>query len=242
MIPKFDHIITFDSIDSTNSYLKENHHNHSNGTVIFTKEQLNGRGRYDRVWEGGKNRSIFGSFLIKDISDPLDGIRMTFLFSLAVGDFLRNVFKLKGFDYKWPNDILINNRKVCGILSEFSNRSLIIGVGINIFKFNNSKEIEPIVDFVENYSNLTETIELYRLKFVESVNKIVNNFKEEKLEKIPYIWFNESGIKGRKVIVTDDNGSKLSGIASDIEDSGVLKLIVDGDLKRIHTGDMFYND
>ncbi len=243
MLPVFENIILFDELDSTNKYLKENHKLYENGSVIIAQNQTAGKGRYERVWEGKKGSSIFASFLIKDIKNPLDGIRSTFLFSLAVGNFLeKHIKNIRILQYKWPNDILISGKKISGILSEFSGTSLIVGVGINIFKFNHSSDIETKIEYLENLSDKKETISYYQRSFVDSVNTVIKNFKEENLKKIPYIWFEKSNIKNRSILVTDNDGSKIEGIVEGIEDSGTLILRVGTIIKKVHTGDMFYND
>lgn len=124
--------VYFDTLPSTNTYLKENYQAYEDKTVIICNNQTSGHGRLNRQWEmePGKNiaMSILLKLKIKDIS------RLSLLTSAAV--FLSLKKYTNNLQIKWPNDILLNMKKVCGILLESIFReqleALIIGIGINV--------------------------------------------------------------------------------------------------------------
>ena len=130
------HIIYFDSIDSTNDYAKKEIKRLENGTVILSEEQLSGKGRRGRGWASPKGTGIWASLILKPSIPPKEGIKMTQIAVAAVCKSIRELTELDAL-VKWPNDVVINNKKVCGILTEMAGeldeiKHIIIGIGINV--------------------------------------------------------------------------------------------------------------
>lgn len=162
-----------DSIESTNTYLKENYNSFLDNSVLVADKQTKGRGRYNRVW----------------ISD--DDIIFSLLFKK--NDFyeiitpLAIVIALKKYGLeakiKWPNDIYLNNKKLCGILIEdiYSSKfeSAIIGVGIN---YKNKPEIDgiglnldiPRKDIITSILNTFNEIKNYDYDYLSRLYKEYN--------------------------------------------------------------------
>lgn len=147
-------LVFFDEIDSTNDFLKKNVMEFPEGTVIVAKSQTNGRGRRGNNWENGESDSVFMSFLVKPNVKFDSLLRISLVCSLSV----LQALKFTGIDVgiKWPNDIIINNKKVCGILTECVTHknglnSLIIGIGMNVnnSSFNGSLEDKATSLFLE---------------------------------------------------------------------------------------------
>ena len=107
-------IINFPTLSSTNQYLKENYKKYDEFVVVTTDNQTNGKGRMDRVWNSSKDDLIF-SILLKP---KFDSSKIP-LISLIMGASLCNVInKYQNCSIKWPNDIIINDKKIAGILVE----------------------------------------------------------------------------------------------------------------------------
>lgn len=131
-------IMFFDVIASTNLYLKENYLKLNNLTSVVAHHQTNGRGRLGRAWSDSDD--LLMSILIKDDLDleKIENLSLVICASIfkVLNKYLKNV------KIKWPNDLLVNGKKVCGILLEsvISNKleALIIGFGINV----NTKSFE----------------------------------------------------------------------------------------------------
>jgi len=257
---KFENIVTLDSIESTNTFLKLNSQNYETGTVLFANEQTKGRGRYNRKWEGSKGKSIFSSFLIKDISRPTTAIKLTFLFSVAIKKVLKKYIPEDRIFLKWPNDILIDKKKkICGILSEYNRNNVIIGVGINIFDFEVSDEIKGIFETIENSSshlgdNKKEFLEYGKIKIelVKSVNDSFNILKtkyDNDFNKITELWYKEAGIHDKEVIISDDTEMKIEtdkiivkGKIAGIDEIGAILIENEknGIIEKYTTGDLFF--
>jgi len=116
----------YNLIDSTNAEAKRNV-DLSDGTVFISDTQTNGRGRLGREWESDKGDGIFMSILLKPDMSIEEVSKITLVAGIAV---VRAIGMNCGI--KWPNDIVIGTKKVCGILTEMSGGNIICGIGINV--------------------------------------------------------------------------------------------------------------
>lgn len=128
-----DNVVIFDVLDSTNDHLKEQYHQYDDGTVIVARMQTKGRGRFDRTWVSHLDLTF--SFLFKKHQFP-----HAILAPVAIIQALETMGVSAMI--KWPNDILVNKKKLCGILIESiyeGNRWVadVVGIGINLHKQHN---------------------------------------------------------------------------------------------------------
>ncbi|MGE5435830.1 MAG: biotin--[acetyl-CoA-carboxylase] ligase [Syntrophothermus sp.] len=231
-----------DEIDSTNAGLldKENKIN-INGTVLLAEKQTKGRGRKDRVWYSKKDQNLTFSILIsgeKYIKKNLNYIN--FGTSLAIAMSIENLYQLKT-DLKWPNDVLINGKKVCGILIESvsegsSIKKLVIGIGLNVNQtaFEGSFAIEPTSIKLESNQNIERERLLAEILniFEEQYNRI-----NDEPEKVLNDWRQRCRMIGERVSIIEGENSKY-GIFDDIDENGYLLLRVKDKIERIHFGDV----
>lgn len=123
----------FDSIDSTNDFLMKNKNALKDGAVCVAAEQLKGRGKGKRTWHNFKG-NLFVSFLLKEIDINLLS-PMPLVCALAAKDCIDRLSGGTSF-VKWPNDVLIGGKKICGILCESSvfkdKADIVCGAGINL--------------------------------------------------------------------------------------------------------------
>ena len=129
-------IVHFESIGSTNVKAKElASKGYPNGTVIISEEQVSGKGRLGRSWLSPRGKGIWMSIILKPEIPPMEAYKVTIIAAAAVHSALLDM-DLSTLS-KWPNDIVAEGKKVCGILTEMnaelnSIHSLIIGIGINV--------------------------------------------------------------------------------------------------------------
>ena len=128
-------VIHFDTIASTNDYAKEIANKVNGGTLVISEQQTKGKGRLGRVWQSKSGDGIWMSLIIKPKIEPY---RASFI-TLVAGASLVKALNNLGVEVsiKWPNDIILNNKKLCGILTELSAEMervnyVIIGLGINV--------------------------------------------------------------------------------------------------------------
>lgn len=129
-------IIYYDSIDSTNTKAKElAEAGAEHGTVIISEEQRSGRGRLGRSWVSPKYKGIWMSIILRPNIITENISQITLLGAAAVSKAIMEMGIKTGI--KWPNDIVINGKKICGILTEMSGEIdhinyLVMGIGINV--------------------------------------------------------------------------------------------------------------
>ena len=107
----------------------------SHGTLVVAERQVSGRGRRGRPWHSPKGSGIWMSILLRPQIHPMSASMLTLVAAMAVYDAISS--RVEGCAIKWPNDIVIDGRKVCGILTEMSTQidyinHVTIGVGINV--------------------------------------------------------------------------------------------------------------
>ena len=130
--------IELDEVDSTNDYVKRNLNKLPNLSVVRCNYQTNGRGRNGHVWQSKNGDDLLMSILVKDFKKPQDLHKMTQLVACSVAGLLdRYGIKAK---IKWPNDIYVDDLKICGILVEAIYQTdlegVVVGVGLNVNSIN----------------------------------------------------------------------------------------------------------
>ncbi len=218
-------IIKLDSIDSTNTFLKElsSSTNLENFTVVTTKRQTLGRGQMDAKWISEDYKNLTFSILLKFDNLKIDKqIYLNFAISLGVFDFL-NELNLPKITIKWPNDILCEKQKICGILIENSLqknniKSAVVGVGLNVNqqKFPNTINATSVYQKTQKEFNLDELLGklLNKLSFYTDLvyQKKYNFLKKSYLENlylknIPSMFKSDELFMGK--IIDVDNSGKL---------------------------------
>lgn len=205
-------IIHLESVDSTNDYLKKIGNDVQEGTVVISEEQTKGKGRLGRNWQSKSKEGIWMSIILKPEIVPYKAPFITLIAGAAI------VKALNGLQVpvkiKWPNDIIINNKKVSGILTELSAEIervnyVVVGIGMNVKNLYFDKELEEKATslYKENYY-------LSRVELVSQIiyefeklykNYIENNNKEETLR----ICKEYSAILNKDVYIIKDDKKEL---------------------------------
>lgn len=130
-------VIYYDETDSTNNRAKEAGNNKEpHGTLFVADMQMAGKGRRGRVWKSPSGSSIYMTILLYPDISPVKAPQLTLIMAIAVAEGIREVTGLET-KIKWPNDIVVNGKKICGILTEMSTEidyinHVVIGIGINV--------------------------------------------------------------------------------------------------------------
>jgi BirA family transcriptional regulator, biotin operon repressor / biotin---[acetyl-CoA-carboxylase] ligase len=188
----------FKEISSTNDYLLEllSKTNPQDGTVISADFQHLGRGQYGRQWLGVKGENIAMSVLLApSYLDIQDQFYVNKAFTLAIVEWAKAILSHSKIKIKWPNDVYIDNEKVCGILiqnilqgAQF--KASIIGIGINVHQKTWPKEIpnptalglhvdinETASDLIPNLiDHLNSSNELLKLKNFQKINEDFDSY------------------------------------------------------------------
>lgn len=129
-------IVCYDEVTSTNTVAKQfAEEMKPEGLLVVSDKQTSGKGRRGRVWESPKGTGIFMTILLRPQIKPIYASMLTLLGALALSDAIHEVTGLDA-KIKWPNDIVVNGKKICGILTELSAEVdyinyVVVGIGIN---------------------------------------------------------------------------------------------------------------
>ncbi len=230
-------IIYLEETDSTNALAKREK-DCQNGTVFVAGRQTNGRGRSGRVWESDDENGLYMSILLKPDLPAEKISSITLVFGLAVYNALKGYADVS---IKWPNDIILNDKKLAGILCEMSGNEkkidyVICGVGVNVNNNSFSDELDKIAASLK-----TETGREYEK--TEIAAEILNEFEllyDEFLKKglndilIQYKNNCITLLKDVKVII---NSEEIDAYALDITPEGGLLVRIDGEERVIVSGE-----
>ena len=235
----------FETIPSTNSYLLDADAEH--GTVALADYQTSGRGRKHRKWLTPKSKSLLFSILLQENLEELPHYIYTFLSSVAVYEAIDKCSKSANPALKWPNDVLLNSKKVCGILTESkanSNRlkKVVVGIGLNI---NQGQEYFADNDLKFGTSLRIETGKNYDLKRI--LESVLSHFDQNLSlafakggEHILNKWRKYCPYINRTITLTTDH-ARVSGVFKDIADDGGLVLKIGEEEKKFYAGDVSFD-
>lgn len=231
-------LIYYEELDSTNAEMKRlvEKKMAKEGTTIIAGMQTAGRGRHGRVWHSPSNGSLYMSILVEP-SFHVDKVSMlTLVMAFAVATTLLE----QGIEVqiKWPNDLVISGKKVCGILTELYHSSekgmyLIVGVGVNL-----SKEMLPmeLMDLATSICMDREMLaKMLTTKFWEAYQQF------QKIQNLTFIKdeYNRMLVNCSRQVRVLDPAGEYSGIAQGIDDEG--KLLVqkeNGEIVSVFAGEV----
>jgi len=206
-------------------------------TVAVADIQTKGRGRLTRKWvssEGG----LYFTIVLRPEIPPALSYRLNFAASLTLARILRSMFHIDA-KVKWPNDILVNEKKISGMLSEMNaeaERVLFVNIGIGINVNNDPGKEEPMASSLKKILGKDISKKEILFAFLDEFKKEITH---KKLEYVIAEWKKYTMTINRRVkIVTSNEVSE--GTAVDVDDDGALILkLEDGRIKRIIYGDCF---
>lgn len=234
--------IYVEEIDSTNTYLLDRKNGiMESGTVVLAEKQTKGRGRKDRVWYSSKEQNLTFSILLLKEYNLFEHLNLiNFSASLAVANSIENLYQLRT-ELKWPNDVLINKKKTCGILLESSSQGnrldrVVVGIGVNV----NQTMFQGQFNFPPTSIRIELGREVEREKLLA---EILNNFEfylSKILSEPGYItreWKDKCKMIGEKIYVKEGELIK-TGIFDDLDDEGFLLLRTKDGIEKITIGDV----
>lgn len=201
------------------------------GTLVCAEGQTKGKGRLGRHWNSPKGKGIYMSVILRPSLPPTEAAQLTLLTAVAVCEAIRRVTGVAA-RIKWPNDILVEDRKLAGILTELSAetdrvRFVVIGIGINV---NTSLSVLPL-----QATSLKEEAQkkIPRVELLQEILVELENWYEclKKLGFAPVVerWKEFSSTLGKRVRLVDPGG-EVEGEAVDLDKTGALMIRNDAGL------------
>ena len=230
-------LILLNQVDSTNSYAKRDNSNEY-PKVVIAKKQTGGRGRLGRSFISKKG-GLYLSYVTDTLGADFNAGLITACAAVAAAKAIDEVCGIE-CGIKWVNDIYINNKKVCGILTEgfFANNTLpdkiIIGIGINISRNFATKEIKNIATALNK--ECKKKIDINTLAAC-----IINNLEDglKNIDKLEFLdgYRNKSIVVGKEIKILQNNDCYVAK-ALRIEDDCSLTVMQNGIEKNINFGEI----
>lgn len=243
-------IIYKDSISSTQELAHQEAKNGAaHGAIVIANEQTKGKGRRGRNWHSSKNKGVWMSIVLRPSFAMQQASQITLLTAAVLADVLSHVTSQK-ITIKWPNDILINHKKIAGVLTEIKTEQkqikyIAVGIGLNV----NQRQTELPSELKQKAASLLmETNQHYNIKsLIQQVllafEKSYDAFINQGFTMIKDKW-EQYGHRMRQKIRVNTANQCYDAIFSGIDSDGALLVERNGEIEKLYSAeiDWFLND
>ncbi|HCT65655.1 MAG TPA: biotin--[acetyl-CoA-carboxylase] ligase [Lachnospiraceae bacterium] len=235
-------VIYFDTVDSTNNKLRLLAlEGAAEGTVVIADEQLGGKGRRGHVWSSPKGTGLWMSVLLKPNIAPQEASRITLVAGLSVCQAINDVLGINS-GIKWPNDIIIDGKKVCGILTEMNAQInnvefVVVGIGVNVNTDIFPEELKDIAVSLSQIAGVKVKRSKIARAIIERLEQNYNKYTQKGFLSVKEEYENRCITINKNVKVISKDG--FNGRAIAINDDG--ELIVekaDGERVTVFSGEV----
>jgi BirA family biotin operon repressor/biotin-[acetyl-CoA-carboxylase] ligase len=235
-------LLAFDVLDSTNTEaLKQARLGADEGVCVVARQQTAGRGRYGRTWASERDAGLYFSIILRPNIKPHDLPLITLMAGVAVHDTLTE-FGVEP-DIKWVNDVLVNERKIAGILAETTETpnglAVIVGIGINLKSSNFPPELVATATSLEDCSpniDRDALIEVLTRHLGDSYDLLRG---DGGATRIIENWTRRSSYSSGKIVRAVLNSETITGVTDGLEGNGALRIKRDdGSVATIQAGDV----
>jgi len=227
----------FERLPSTNTFLKERlalEPELPSGTVAAARAQTQGRGRREREWLSAANENLTFSLFLRTVSEPWKIPSAAMAAAVAVAELLEG--EGVAATLKWPNDVLVDGKKICGILSEGVSGGVIIGIGLNVNMENAGHVDQPATSLlIETGERRSVDERLETLLPILSAR--LGDWEQGGFSKVRKKWESNVPNLGKTVTVRDGDAVR-TGVLHGFGDDGELLLDENGALSAIWAGDL----
>ena len=231
----------FDEIESTNNYAKSL--NEDNALVI-AEYQTGGKGRFERKWNSQKGKNLTFSIKKNFNISPDKNSHINFYFSYFLYEAIKAHLQGSGngagtnqLSIKWPNDILLDSKKISGLLIEslLSKKDYIIGTGLNV----NQKRFEDAPNATSMINNLKRETDLNELliKIIKAYDENLELIYDSRFEEIYELWKKSTNMIGKDVEFVINNAINCGKIIGLLDD-GAIKIRIDKEDKTFRSGEI----
>jgi len=246
-LPPAYRLVEFDEVASTNEEAKRLARDGAeDGTLVWAKTQTAGRGRAGRTWDSPRGNLYF-SLVLRPECAPAEAAQLGFVAAVGLGDALALVLPpMVEYRFKWPNDVLMNDCKLAGILLEAEGAGkplldwLVLGIGVNVRS--HPKNVEFPATSLEYETGVkfatTDILEAFGRHFLSWVNR----WREDGFAPVRAAWRAKAQGLGERIRVRLQDRT-LSGRFLDLDVDGALRLDAGkkaGGVLRIAAGDVYF--
>lgn len=247
VLPPAYRLVTLDSVGSTNDEARRlANAGAEDGTLVWAREQIGGRGRRGREWHSPRG-NLYLSLILRPECSPSQAAQLGFVAAIALCDAIGAVMPpMVEARVKWPNDVLVNDRKVAGLLlenvlgSDGSLQALLLGMGVNVRHYPEEARFPATSLRFEGAAPEVDEAALLEA-FSRHFLKWTNRWLDEGFAPVRANWLHRAKGRGESIEVRLPNGT-LRGVFRDLDEVGALCLArEDGsELQRIYAGDVFF--
>jgi BirA family biotin operon repressor/biotin-[acetyl-CoA-carboxylase] ligase len=236
-------VYTYDTLPSTQIMARERLKDGlaKDGDAIVTLEQTAGYGRRGRMWkhQPGNVYLTLTRFFTPETRDTLP--HYGFLASLALAatcrDFLQNT--MAKVIIKWPNDVLVNDAKIAGILLERVEEVLLLGVGVNLVT---PQDVDQQVIGLDQFLTYSLSPQDFIPVFLQHLKQYEDQLKDQGFAAIRDLWLSQAKGQGQAITARLANSTVLHGTFLDLDQQGALLLDTGDSIKTITSADIFFTE
>lgn len=238
----YDKLVHLAEVDSTNEECKRlANKDCPSGVLVVSDKQTAGKGRLGRSWSAGEMTGLYMSMVLRPDIMPVETPQITLVTGIAVRRIIENITGIKA-EIKWPNDIIINGRKLVGILTEMSAEMekvnyIVVGIGINVNRESFEEELAHkatslYIETGEKYKR-SQIINEFLKEFIPCYNLFCNEgFK-------PFVKeYNDNCANINKAVKTVGGKNEIEGIAKGVNEKGELIIISNGEAVTVFSGEV----
>ncbi len=230
-------------VDSTNNFAKRiAEEKGTHGTLVVAEMQNSGKGRRGRYWDSPKGTGVWMTLILKPDFNPQKASMITLIAGLGVAQAIHKLYQVP-CKIKWPNDIVINGKKVCGILTEVSTEidavnNIVVGIGINA----NTQEFPPELEYATSiYREIDQNI--YRSELIAQCMKEIEHYYYNFMKTLDLRdvlnEYNDLLVNKDKDVIILEADSSYVAKAIGINEKGELGVITsDGTIRYIFAGEV----
>ena len=234
----FGQVVHFEStVDSTNEWAFRA--DGKRGEIFLADFQTGGKGRLKRPWESPAGKNILLSLVDTPPVPPGKSFQLSLVAGVAFLEGLSNAVPQISFALKWPNDILVDGKKLGGILAETRGETTVIGVGlnVNITSTDFSSTVAPIATSLKIATDKDWGREEIIAVCLNSYESWREKFQKEGIKAVIAAWNGHNALVGKKVTVQDGQSS-FTGTVEGLDAEGFLVVNANGEKKTVISGDV----
>jgi BirA family biotin operon repressor/biotin-[acetyl-CoA-carboxylase] ligase len=210
------------------------------GSVFLAEEQTAGRGRGGHTWTSPPSTGIYCSVILRPTFGPADALMLSLIAGLATASAVKQVAGLSP-DLRWPNDLLLDEKKFCGILTEMNAevtrvRYAVLGVGINVNQQEFPQELAPIATSLRIVSGQENSRVALTIALLQSLDREYKALLSgvNRAEIFGRLESVSSYVRGKRVHIDEDGGYK--GVTAGLDERGFLRVETATGIRTVISG------
>lgn len=204
------------------------------GTVVLAEEQTAGIGRFGRIWISEKDAGLYSSTLLRLTLDPAQLPIASLLLALATAEAIQRATECH-CDLRWPNDVLIGERKVAGILPHLVSGCIVAGIGINVNQHSFATDLRTPATSLAIESGASVSRESVLIELLEAFDRNCQMLIDNGSQFIRNAFMSRSSYALNRQVIVEETGAR--GLTAGLDEHGFLLLRTGaGKLERVASG------